>query len=391
MNEGVLRPPAVDGSPSSGVSKLHLAGRVALWFVASRALYGIFALLGGHSFPAALCQWDCHWYLEVAEHGYTPAAAADGATLQEASDWAFFPLFPLTIKVVSSLLFVRPIYAALLVANAGAMAGAFIAVRYLEITRARVAPDLLVGWVMLGPGAFYLAGGLSESLFFPLALAALLAWTLGRFLRAGVIMALLSALRIPGMFIPWALGLSELVRLLRRVPDGGAAWRPRAWAALCMSSAGLILYMLHLKAVTGDPLAFLHVVGLWGRVTRDPLSYLLSGLSGPLLGHTGYGDWARLSQALWAIVGLILAAYLLMRRRYVEGVIGLLAILVPLSSGLFSMARFVAGTPVFALAVHDLLRGRSRRVRYGAMALGIVCNLILLQMWYTGKFGTLMA
>lgn len=51
-----------------------------------------------------LATWDGWWYLQVAEHGYSPALVrldSDGLFTVQQNSVAFFPLYPALIRMVS--------------------------------------------------------------------------------------------------------------------------------------------------------------------------------------------------------------------------------------------------------------------------------------------------
>ena len=56
-------------------------------------------LVDPHSYLHVIANWDGQWYRLIAEHGYPPALPMqDGAVQQNA--WAFYPVFPLLVRLV---------------------------------------------------------------------------------------------------------------------------------------------------------------------------------------------------------------------------------------------------------------------------------------------------
>lgn len=59
---------------------------------------------GGAHWWDVLATWDGWWYLQVAEHGYSPALVrldSDGLFTVQQNSVAFFPLYPALIRMVS--------------------------------------------------------------------------------------------------------------------------------------------------------------------------------------------------------------------------------------------------------------------------------------------------
>ena len=182
----------------------------------------------------------------------------------------------------------------------------------------------------------------------------------------------LTATRPPGILLAAWIGLDRLWQA-RSAGSLPAALRRMAPAAI--APLGLLAFMVFLYFRTGDPLAFQHIQTGWQRTGRNPLAVLADALSGLDLAHPRLGPLYLLG---WAVLGLAAAAWLAVRRRFAEAWLCGMTVAMSLASGsLFSMPRYVAASPVFLLAVADLLalvrrppvpRGGLRQVhqRFGA-------------------------
>lgn len=94
-------------------------------------------------------------------------------------------------------------------------------------------------------------------------------------------------------------------------------------------------------------LAFAHIQVAWGRGLQNPLVVWWQGV------HDG--GWFRVF-ALQAGLGLLAAAYLCARRRIGYGAYLAAAVLLPLSSSLWSIPRYVYWQPVFLLVLAECVR-----------------------------------
>ena len=336
-----------------------------------------------------MTQWDSGWYLSIIDGGYHTQRLAGGRSAGSAN-WAFFPLYPLLVRLVVEATGLRQAAAGVLVSAASLAVAVLFALDYLRRTRDARTATYGVVLLALGPYSFYSLSLMTEGLF--LALVAVGFWCLatGRFLTAGAVGGLLSATRPTGLLF----GVAMAVALWRRAgafEPVVAGVRRRRWLdvvrgvpavltdgrvlALGLVPVGLVAYVLYLWAHVGDPLAFVHVQSAWGRSFGNPLRHLGAAvLDGPP---------QRAYYAAWALLGLGLSADLLRRDRLAEGVFGLLLILVSLSSGVNSLPRYVYGTGVVAFAAADWLRVHDRWAPV-LVAAGGAANVVLLWAWFGG-------
>jgi hypothetical protein len=156
---------------------------------------------------------------------------------------------------------------------------------------------------------------------------------------------------------------------------------------LAVAPLGLTLFMAWQYWRIGDAFAFSHVQIDWDRYWLGPVTWIRLGLRTQ--------DWATVAalfpnqsnafNAAASILGLAAAAWLALRRRFAEAWICAGAILLPLSSGLHSMPRFVGTNPAFLLAVYDfmiLIRKRSLLLTAAILIAMAMLQFLLLMAWY---------
>ncbi len=210
------------------------------------ALGLVLALGGGLSIAGitnALSNWDTHWYLLVAAHGYPS---------QLAPQWAYLPLYPLLVAV--------PMFLGVPALVAG-LAVSVIAVAVVALLLPRLSADEVgaegAGWapwlLLLSPFGFFFAAAYTEALFFALVIAAMLCARRGRFGWACMLAALATATRLGGAALLPAL----LLELAQQCDWSWARMRGRLLPFLLVPAAGLCL-LLVAWLVTGDPLAMVH-------------------------------------------------------------------------------------------------------------------------------------
>lgn len=192
-------------------------------------------------------RWDSGWYRDIALQGYTNLAV----NIQGQRDTAFFPLFPLTVRLVQAV--VPNVYAAgLLVSFVAALVAVLV---FYRLTATKFGADVaragLIAWLVF-PFSFYLTAMYSESLFVLLAVSAFYNAEKKRWLAAALCAALAGATRVVGVIT----GLGVLLLYLDQIRyDRRQIRSDILWLLLC--PAGLIAHMLFLWRRFGDPFVFI--------------------------------------------------------------------------------------------------------------------------------------
>lgn len=329
---------------------------------------------GWQSAVTAWERFDALWFLRIADSGY---AAGDGSA-------AFFPLYPLAIRLVAIPLGGRPLGAGFLVSNAALLAA--LAILYLltaSETSERTARTT-VALVCLFPTSYFLFMPYSESLFLLLAVGALWAARRDRWALAGIAAVLAGLTRSIGLVLVPALAAEAI---LQRV-EGRRPLAPRL-AVSTLPMVGLVLYLAYWQAKAGDWLAPVHQQANWERVWSWPWSTLIDGTRSAF-GYVGVpngGYWL----IDWVIVLVVLAAsvFALLRYRASFVLYAWGGLLIPLSfvfeaRPLMSMPRFVL--PLFP-AFWALAEGADRLripswALIAACAVGLGLLSVLTANWY---------
>lgn len=247
-------------------------------------------------------QWDAQHYVNIAVRGYDPPTAPE-------SNIAFFPLYPLLIRIV--LLAVGRVdvqtgaFVGLVISNVAL----FVALLYLS---ALVARDFslslarrVVLYVLVFPTTLFLSSVYAEPLFLATAVASLYHARAGEWGRSGVAGALAALTRPFGvlLFIPIAV---ELYRQRARL---------RSWLALIGPPAGLAAFVGYLWWLFDDPLAYFHAGTTWGRGLHAPWDVLLGYIHGPLQGFDWTYSWLDLISMI-AMIAVLIAGIRLVPASY---------------------------------------------------------------------------
>lgn len=377
---------------------------VAITFLVLVALSGLRLLAYGliaRSFGGVthvLCNYDCAWYEMTARAGYD--LAPHGDIYSNTANWAFFPLYPLLLAMVTAIVPSTGgmTWAGILLSTAcfagfGTLGGLYLQRSAAGTTMSRMpVPAAWLGLVSLWPGDLYFAFPYSEALYALLMTASLLALTQRRVLRSALASAALTATRPPGLLMVPIIVADRLHYLWRHYRAG--TWRQTPVTVLshvllpaALAPLGLFAFMAYLRWHMGDGLAFIHVQSMWNRHALPPWLFLWDGLTandwGGIFAHPAQESLSV--QAIFGIAGLMLALRQLLRQRYAEAWLIGASILLASSSGLQSMPRFVLTNPIVILALFRMgATGASPlRLTLIALALGLG-QLLLVLAWFAG-------
>jgi Mannosyltransferase (PIG-V) len=215
-----------------------------------------------------LARWDAAWYLRIAESGY------GGSDVRA----AFFPLYPLLVRVAATPLGASPgaLLAAAYAVSLAAFLGALVLLHRLvslELGRPLAQPALLL--LAVFPAAVFFGAPYSESVFLLLAVGAFYAARTGRWAWAGAAAAGAAATRSAGVPLLLPLAMLWWSARPRRLRDAG-------W--LLLAPLGAAAYAGFLGLAEGDAWRFLDVQDAWSRELTVPLAGAWDGLGAAIDG-----------------------------------------------------------------------------------------------------------
>jgi hypothetical protein len=255
---------------------MFLASRLVLLLLGSMSLQ--FAGVNGPraSLSSMMCRWDCKWYLDIAQNGYSTfePGLAFGHAPGETS-YGFYPLFPEVVRLIAPLFGGDVLLAGILVANLCFIAALFYVYLYVrELGLERAVGLLTVCILCILPQSIVFSAPFTESICLLLLAAAMYHARRGQYLLSGIAAALLSAARPNGiLFIIFA-----VIWLIQS--DG---WRsflspwlaPQKFIPIVLAPLGAFVFFTYCYATTGD--AFAHAssqsIG-WGWTFAPPWNNL---------------------------------------------------------------------------------------------------------------------
>lgn len=220
---------------------VRAVGLVVLAWMAAR---------NGRSITTALTSWDGHWFLGLAQGGYSGAGGdlVDAHFQHDQSNLlAFFPGYPALTSLVAHLPGATLVDAAFAVTVLSGLACSYGLVRLGTLLPggSRRLGLVLAALFAASPMAVVLSMTYSESLFCAFAVWSLVFLVDRRWLWAGVCCALAGLVRPTAAAVIVAVGLAAVIAITRR-EDG---WRP--WVGALLAPLGLLGYLAWVGVRTG--------------------------------------------------------------------------------------------------------------------------------------------
>jgi hypothetical protein len=352
---------------------------VLLTYLGTRLLLIVVALVEGalrhHSFGTEVANWDGKWYRDVALYGYP------GHDFHTRTTLGFFPLYPIVMWAGSHLLSTTPDVAGVIIALIGGLVATVLVERLCSGWWGEASGRRAAILFCLFPGSVVFSMDYSEGLLIALAAGCILALQHRKWLLAGSLAGLATAVGPDAAVLIVVCAVSAGLELRRRGWRDPAA-RNSLFAPL-LSVLGIASFGIFLWARTGTPLASLHAQRYgWGE-RSDPLALVWQAKS--LLKQISFTHFNHPTINLNLVVGLIgvivlvAGLVLLLRRPRLVSVEGLawtlgIAFLTVISEYVPPNPRMlITAFPVVLVFAH-YLKGR----RYVALAVANGTLLVFL-------------
>ncbi len=335
--------------------------------------------------------WDGLWYLKIAKQGYNDY---DYST-------AFFPLYPLVVRIIGSILEIHLLLAGMLLSLISYAVALVYLYKLGKMEIDEEAARRSVIYLAIFPTAFFFLAVYTESMFLALSVAIFFYARKGHWTTVGILGLLASLTRSTGLLLALPLFIEYLQQRNLRLREIRSDI-----LNLALVPAGTAIYAIYDFFAFGDPLIFLHAQIHWERSFATPWQTLASAwdfaLNDANIPLVTEPDGSPIYQALYIsnlisghalnlaffVLGLVLiiAAFKTLRPAY--GVYAFLVIIIPLfnpseTMPLLSTPRFIAVLfPIFfALA----LIGKNRIAHWAISATFVtVLALFLIRFasWY---------
>ncbi|HTV93219.1 MAG TPA: mannosyltransferase family protein [Verrucomicrobiae bacterium] len=282
-------------------------------------------------------RWDAVHYLTIASQGYS------------GTDMAFFPLFPLLIRILGRLVG-NHLIAGILISNASSFFGLLYLYKLLEHEYDRSVARRAIFYVSIFPSALFFSAVYTESLFFMLTVASFYYMRAHRWWLAGAIGFFAALTRVEGILLLVPFLMEWYAQYKPKLRKHANELIPAGLIPL-----GLFTYMAYLWVLVGDPLYFSHVQVYWGRHFAPPWVSVINAFH-QMAHATQPATIANQATELAftaLMIGVLIIGWKQLRPSYIAYMA--LSILIPMStSSLMSMPRFALVLfPMFAILARD--------------------------------------
>jgi hypothetical protein len=315
---------------------------------------------------------DGSWYLSVAQNGYEQRPFEN----EHAHNWAFFPLYPLAVRM-AAMLTGEYLLTAIALSNIFLFFALFVLHKtVLAFGYDQEIAGRTVFYTAIFPVSYFFSLPWTSSLFLLTVTAAFWAARREKWWWAGSFAALTSATHYSGIFL-----FPSLMILYWQ------SMRPLKFRAsalgLLLAPAGLLAFMAYLYNVTGNALAFADVQSAWGVRWGVFLWPLYGFLISPFALSEGWNF--RLLNFAAAVTALICGFVLLRRREPALAFFTLISVIFPLSTiTMEAQARYVMALfPVFIVLANSARSPSSDQIIRAIF----ICLLSLMSAFYGFCFG----
>ena len=249
-------------------------------------------------------RWDTGWYLEIAKSGYSYRPGYPSSV-------AFFPLYPLLIRAVHTILHLPStdywfLVSGIVTSNICLIAALIYFYKILTIDFSKNVASRANLYLLIFPTSFFLSSVYAESLFLALVLSAFFYARTNRWIVACILAALAALCRSQVIVI----GVPLLVEYLqqRNFNVRQIKWNVLAFAFI---PAALIGFVFYLYVKFGSWSLIFDVQQAWGRRLMWPwhtLSWVLA--HAPALG-ANHHEWIDLGFLTLLLVAAVVGLYLL--------------------------------------------------------------------------------
>ena len=210
-------------------------------------------------------RWDSFWYTSISRHGYNFSEVKN-------SSIAFFPFYPMVIRLVHFVSRVREDYVSLGLNVVFSFMATLFLYRLAKIDYSEKISLVLVVMFLFFPPAYFFLSGYPDILFALLAILSLYFSRKKEWGKAGIVAGLLAITKPYGIFMLPAILLEYLWSYDWKIET---FWKKSNWLPLLLPllSFGAFVVFNYLKF--HDPVAFLDTQKTWGRSLANPAVALL--------------------------------------------------------------------------------------------------------------------
>lgn len=276
--------------------------------------------------PVSLrAQWDSFWYTDIAENGYSFKGWG------ELSNIVFFPVYPLLLKIVSTVMLGNVVLAGWMVSAAFLLLALYYLFRLVKEFHPELDPYLPIVFLLIFPTAFFFNAVYTESTFLFFSVVTFYYALKKNFLAAGVFGLCAALTRVTGVLL-FTPVLFEFAK--DRNFDARRIFNVQV-LPIFLIPVGLISFFLYHYLKFGNFLLFFKVESWWGRTfTVNESHFSLS--SNPAIANL-------LLDVMFVAIGVVSIYYMFKRLRTSYALYTIATMIVALGTGtLMSIGRYIS-------------------------------------------------
>jgi len=328
-------------------------------------------VLGLDQFPDSIISiwntWDTQHYLKIAQYGYSSSTVDERHLLI-----AFFPLFPLLIKIFS-FVFQDYLLSALVVSNIAYIFAVFYLYKLVLLDFDKEDALRSIIYFSIFPTAYFLHAAYTESLFLALTIASFYYARKERWVLSGVIGMLAAMTRVTGIILLPVLLIEYLHQREFKKENIG---KDILW--IFVIGFGFLIYLILNYMTYGDPLKFLEIQSShWHMNLSLPTKGLFTAWIGTNWGNPDYMVNNGWFQLVFGILGFIISIYSFFRLRLSYSLYALATWLVVTSTSYWlSLPRFML--TIFPIFIVFAILGRRKEINYTIIFMSLLFYALFL-------------
>lgn len=316
----------------------------------------------------AACRWDCGWYMGIAKNGYSENAVTEGFKRLGQANWAFFPAYPMLVRVLSYITQLTYHTSGIILNYALWPLLIFLCLQNLNLKKIQISTTWFITLATLYPLNIWYFSQYSEPLYGVLLLSSIAFLKKNKVTLAALTCCGMSLARPTGFVMAIGLALWWLCHNKNRnsIQDG----------LLLVASGGLGLsfFVLYLSGKMGDGFAFSHVQIAWGRELKLFPRHIVDNL----YAHQ------HLTATYIALSAIILICAMVMYGWWLEGFLIALTFLLACSTGVKSIGRLIFANPLAIEFLIYLAANVGKKYRYILLFIFTCLHLTMIYFWIHG-------
>lgn len=321
---------------------------------------------------------DSGWYTSIVHAGYSYVPGKQ-------SNVAFFPLYPLLIKLVMSLTNLNIYVVGFLISNICLLFGLYFTYKISLLYLTKKATRRVLVLMLVFPTSFFYSTLYTESLYLLVVSASFYYYLNHKYLLSGIWGGLACLTRVTGIII----FVTLLIELFIKISKKNITFQLKM-LYLCIIPLGIISYMFWLFLKFHDPLVFVKAQDTWGRGSLIfPLTTLVQELKSIDFSFPRDAiNSIKFINLLFSGSFLFLSLVMLLKNKLnvCLPLFCIFSILIPLTTGVTdSMARYVL--PLFPVFIYLGFLSKNNNL-YTLFIFSFSYLLSVLFLWFAGwNFG----